>query len=109
MLRYFNALLLYPLAERHLGRQIRSKARALRAHAERPFAERRAWAQRQMAALVERAGCEVPYYRDLFRRLGFDPLRLTRDLGYLVELPYLTKEIIREQGPRLISERFDVA
>jgi phenylacetate-CoA ligase len=100
---------LYPLAERRLGRQIRVKADALRKQVNSTFAERQAWVRTQMAAHLERAGCEVPYYRDLFRQFHFDPLKLVDDAAYLQDLPYLTKDIIREQGARLLSERFDPA
>ena len=61
------------------------------------------WIKTQLAAHLERAGAEVPYYRELFRRLHFEPATLLRDLAYLQELPYLTKDIIRQQGTRLIS------
>ncbi len=109
MLRSISARVLYPLAERRLGRQIRVKAEVLRGQVKSSFAERRAWAGAQLAAHLERAGSEVPYYRDLFRQFHFDPLKLADDVAYLQDLPYLTKEIIREQGARLLSERMDPA
>jgi phenylacetate-CoA ligase len=109
MLRYISAWLLFPVAERHLGRQIRAKAAVVRRQMSATFAERAAWAKLQLASILERAGTEVPYYRDLFRQVRFDPSKLARDLAYLQDLPYLTKEIIREQGARLIAERFDRA
>ncbi|MCW5632291.1 MAG: phenylacetate--CoA ligase family protein [Rubrivivax sp.] len=50
-------------------------------------------AERLRALLVE-AGREVPYYRDLFARMGFDPAGLTR-LEDLRALPLLDKPTIR--------------
>ncbi len=70
---------------------------------------RTSWTRRHLAATLERAGAEVPYYRDLFRQTHFDPSRLARDLAWLQDLPYLTKQIIREQGPRMLSERYSPA
>jgi phenylacetate-CoA ligase len=106
MLRHLSAWLFYPIAERYQGRRIRDKANLLRRHLRLSFSERRAWAQSQLREQLERAGREVPYYRDLFQQIRFDPAKLTRDMAYLGDLPYLTKDIIREQGSRLISERF---
>jgi phenylacetate-CoA ligase len=105
MLRYLNARLLYPIAERYQGRDIRAKAEVLRQQMRWPWAERRAWAQAQLAMQLERAGEDVPYYRDLFRQIRFDPQSVRRDIDYLQDVPYLTKQILREQGRRMISER----
>ncbi len=106
MLPYLNAWLVYPLAERWLGRQIRPKAAQLRAEMGLPFEQRSARRPRQLSALLATAARDVPYYRDLFRALRFNPLRVADDPRYLEEIPYLTKEIVREQGKRLLSERF---
>jgi phenylacetate-CoA ligase len=95
---------LYPAAERLQGRQVRTKIAAIAAHRGLPPAERRAAAQQALAAMVGWAGICVPYYRDLFRRLAFDPALLARDPARLEALPYLTKEIIRAEGPRLLRE-----
>lgn len=48
----------------------------------------------------------MPYYRDLFKSLRFKPARLTKDIAYLQDLPYLTKDIIRQEGDRLLNESF---
>lgn len=109
MLRYLNAWLVYPLAERCQGRQIRSKAQQIRAEMRLPFAARHTRRPRQLAAVLAAAARDVPYYRDLFRALRFNPARVADDPRYLEELPYLTKEIVREQGARLLSERFTPA
>jgi len=107
MWRTLSARLLYPLAERHQRRQIRDKARLVAEHMRLSLRERKPLIQAQLAASLERAGCDVPYYRDLFRLIGFNPTRIARDIDYLQDLPYLTKDIIREQGDRLLSQRFD--
>jgi phenylacetate-CoA ligase len=107
MLRYLSAWVLYPLAERRLGRAIRSKAAVLRRQFRAGFGQRRAWAQTQLAAVLTRAGRDVPYYRDLFRQIRFNPSKVAADLAYLQDLPYLTKEIVRAEGPRLISAQVD--
>ena len=95
---------IYPLAERYQKRVITPKLRVLRAEAARPFAERRTVALNRLTEVLEHAGRHVPYYRDLFAAQGFDPARVLRDARYLERLPYLTKDILREQGKRLVSE-----
>jgi phenylacetate-CoA ligase len=53
---------------------------------------------------LNHAGHSVPYYRDLFAQLRFDPDKIRRDVAWVQELPYLTKAVIREQGERLLSK-----
>lgn len=95
------AHVLHPLAERLEKRDIASRIRFLaRWEAEAPAVRRR----RSFEAVVETvrfAAAEVPYYADLFARIGFDPERLARDENYLQDIPFLTKDIIRAEGDRL--------
>ncbi len=46
------------------------------------------------------AGANVPYYRDTFARLDFDPSRVT-SLDELARLPLLTKDVMRDEGDRM--------
>jgi len=46
----------------------------------------------------------VPYYRELFRRIGFHPDDLVSD-KVLTQLPILEKDDVREQLDRMIAER----
>ena len=71
-----------------------------------PFQQRGARRHRQLASMLVAAGQNVPYYRDLFRTLRFNPQSVQRDLRYLEDLPYLTKDTIREQDGRMLSERY---
>jgi phenylacetate-CoA ligase len=66
--------------------------------------------ERQAAQQLERvkpllvhAGQKVPYYRDLFGELGFDP-RGVRSLADLQALPVLTRQTIQVQGKRMLAE-----
>lgn len=106
-LRGGASLLAYPIAERYECREVRNKIRAARAMLDTPFAARRTLARSRLADLVALAGAKVPYYRDLFARIGFDPESLRRDPAYLQDIPYLTKDIIREQGDRLLRDGRD--
>jgi phenylacetate-CoA ligase len=98
------ALLAYPLAERFEGRDVRSKVRSLGREMARPFAERRLASWAAVVDTVRHAAVMVPYYRDLFARIGFDPEKLVADARYLHDIPYLTKDVIREQGNRLLRD-----
>lgn len=97
---------IYPLAERAQHRRITPRLRTLRAEAERPFAERKKRAQERLASVLEHAAATVPYYRELFAARHFVPDAFRRDPRYLEDLPYLTKDILRAQGRRLISESY---
>jgi phenylacetate-CoA ligase len=98
-----SAYVAYPIAEHKEQRDVRSKVSELRRHYRQPFSERLAQAQASLVETLRFAGSQVPYYRDLFASTGFDPERVARDIRYLDDLPYLTKEIMREQGARLYS------
>lgn len=52
--------------------------------------------------LLDHAGRNVPYWREVFRRVGFDP-RQVRSPSDLAALPVLTREIVRERRGDLID------
>jgi phenylacetate-CoA ligase len=56
----------------------------------------------QLRALLEHAGEHVPYYRDLFRTLHFDPRGVT-SRSDIEQLPILTREIVRERYADLLD------
>ena len=100
----FGSQLAYPIAEWTQGRTIRDKQAAVADDASRSFAERKVRAWNRLVETVEFAGARVPYYRDLFHSIGFDPASLHRSADYLADIPVLTKDIIREQGERLLRD-----
>ncbi len=59
----------------------------------------------QVRRLIRQAYTHVPYYHDLMQslRLTPDAIRTAADLALL---PPLTKEIIREQGDRMLADNF---
>lgn len=56
----------------------------------------------RLRQLLNHAGTQVPYYRSLFARLGFDPQAVT-SLSDLQRLPFLTKAEIRANTEHLKS------
>jgi len=58
----------------------------------------------RLRALLTEAGQRVPYYRQLFRDLGFEPTRV-QSLADLQQLPFLTKPIIRANTEALKHEQ----
>ena len=58
---------------------------------------------RRLRAFLGECGTHVPYYRDLFRELGFDPATIA-SVADLARLPLLSKDIIRSQFDRLRSD-----
>ncbi|MPW04346.1 phenylacetate--CoA ligase family protein [Paraburkholderia sp. CNPSo 3155] len=98
-----GAYVAYPIAESREQRSVRPKIAELRRHYQLPFEARRRIALERLTSILQFAGEHVPYYRDLFREKQFDPIKAGKDPRYLEELPYLTKDVIREQGARLFS------
>jgi phenylacetate-CoA ligase len=56
----------------------------------------------RLRSLLLKAGNNVPYYRDCFARIGFDPQAIN-SLTDLRQLPLLTKALIRAEGERMKS------
>ena len=101
---YFNAYILYPLAEKKMKRDIRSKVNLLKKEATLSRPERDHLTRKRLHLILSSAAVHVPYYKDLFKSSEFDPDSIEKDLRYLQDLPYLTKEIVREQGTRLLHQ-----
>lgn len=99
-----SSKVIYPLTERYEQRDVRSKTRWIKEELALPAATRRARAEERLIALVSFCAARVPYYRDLFSQISFDPQNLHKDIKYLEDIPYLTKDIIREQQSRLIRD-----
>jgi phenylacetate-CoA ligase len=57
----------------------------------------------RLRSLLVRAGSHVPYYRDLFARIGFDPARVASTAD-LQRLPFLDKPLIREHTEALKAD-----
>jgi phenylacetate-CoA ligase len=57
----------------------------------------------RLRGLLTKAGRHVPYYRDCFARLGFDP-RTVNSFVDIQRLPLLTKAVIRAEGDRMKSD-----
>lgn len=93
------------MAERLEKRDISPKLRELRRYYRKDFKSRKEISRLKLVETLEFCGARVPYYRDLFRSIGFSPSKLVKDSNYLLDLPILTKEIIREQGERLYSAK----
>ena len=90
--------LLFPLHER----MKRHTTVAVRQQMEQsqwwPEAELQALQLRRLRQLLARAQAHVPYYRELFASIGFDPLRDVQSLADLQRLPLLDKAAIRAAG-----------
>jgi phenylacetate-CoA ligase len=68
----------------------------------RPLEEVEAYQLNALRALLARAGERIPYWRELFARLRFDP-RDVRRREDLAALPILTREIVRERYADLVD------
>lgn len=100
---YAGAYLAYPIAEIVEKRNISPKVNELVKYYKLPFEQRKVYATDKLLQTLNFAKTAVPYYKDLFTQINFDPNTLLKDLKYLEDIPYLTKDIINEQGERLLS------
>lgn len=90
-----------------LGKHYRRQARFLHESLQWSAEEFAKFQLGQLLSVTEFAATTVPYYRDLFARLGL-PKKL-RSIDEFLMLPFLTKEIIKEEGGRLVSEAIPVS
>jgi phenylacetate-CoA ligase len=95
--RWYSTLvskLLFPLHERikgHVSTALRARMEQSQWHSPQQL---RALQLERLRTLLAHAGQHVPYYRSLFKRIGFDPLKIFT-LHDLARLPLLTKADIR--------------
>ena len=101
---YCRSTASYSLAELLEKRDIRSKIRELRNFYSLDPATRNQISQSRLKDIIRFAGANVPYYKDVFASISFDPDNLERDISYVKDIPILTKDIIREQGDRMLSQ-----
>jgi len=103
MLNKIRSYILYPLAERKLQRNILSKLKKLQKHDALPYSVRKAYMCEQFVRMVEHAATVVPYYTELFSKIRFQPQNLRKDFNYIKDIPYLNKDIIVQQGERMLN------
>lgn len=98
----FASGILFPLHERIKGHDSVARRRSLERSQWWPREQLAAAQRERLGAFFTRIGQRVPYYRDLFRRVGADP----RDdaMKVLAALPLLTKPLIRQHGEALIAD-----
>ena len=95
---------LYKISQRIENRDVSSRFDQLEMEYRQPFSQRKEVNKESLIAILEHAGEHVPYYRDLFKEIAFNPQEIKKDFNYFYNLPYLTKDIIREQGGRMLAD-----
>ncbi|MFC0239696.1 phenylacetate--CoA ligase family protein [Rhodopseudomonas telluris] len=102
LLPYLSSRVVFPLAEKLSVRDVRSRVRAINRDLATPWVEREQRNRLRLAQIVQWAQHEIPFYRDLFSRLRFDPVKILRDIRYLNNIPVLTKADLLEAGDRIV-------
>lgn len=88
---------LFPIHERIKGHSSVAWRRRLESSQWLSWGELEALQARRLRDFLMRIGSEVPYYRELFARTGFDPAQV-RGVADLQKLPLLAKSDIRQAG-----------
>lgn len=92
---------LHELMKRHSTVAVR---RAMEKSQWWPAARLRDLQMKRLRALLIRAQTKVPYYRDLFQQIGFDPARDLKTVEDLARLPLLDKPTIRANSDRMRAD-----
>lgn len=101
LIRYFNAYVLYPVLEKKSKRLIAPKLKELRRFEKLSKHDQDVIRKRELHRSLEHSRLYVPYYKDLFASVGFEPAKVLRDIKFIQDLPVLTKEIIRSETERI--------
>jgi phenylacetate-CoA ligase len=103
---FLTKKLLLPAASALSSRRIHAKLRDLSKSQEQQWPNRQALIVKRIHHILSYSSKHVPYYRDLFQDINFDPENVLNDIKFIQELPFLTKDILREQGLRMVSAEF---
>lgn len=95
---------LYPAAQFYQKRTILTKFNELTKIYNDDFAKRKRNNLESLISILEYSKNHVPYYRDLFDSIGFNPQKLRNDFSHFESIPFLTKDILLEQGSRMLSD-----
>ncbi|MBG59443.1 MAG: hypothetical protein CMJ16_03195 [Peredibacter sp.] len=101
MLNYINAYLLFPLLEKVNKREIHSKLRELKEFEKLSRVEQKKIQKNKLFEMLVYCKAEIPFYNNLFKKHSFDPDKVLKDTKYLLDLPILTKDIVRENSTQL--------
>ena len=102
-MRRIGRAALFNLADKIVGRGIVDAFARLKSHDAFGAEEMAAYQLQALQDILVHAGAQVPYYRDLFRSVGFNPAGI-KGIDGLKQLPLLDKEILRARLPDLLAE-----
>src|SRR4051794_15740334 len=71
-----------------------------------PVEKRKAYVFERLQQTLIRAEEGIPFYRERFRKAGFNPRKDFRRLGDLAQLPLLTKTEVRTHHQEIVDRRF---
>lgn len=89
--------------QRKHGKRVQKELKAFMERKDWSYPQLCAYRDEQLAKMVEHCYHHVPYYHDLFDRLGID-YRTIRHLEDLQQLPVLTKDIVRQNFDCLLAD-----
>ena len=92
------------MLEKVAKRDIFSKYRELKRFEGLSLSEKQEIQKNELYKILLYAKSTIPYYQDLFREHAFDIEKIKKDIHFIEDIPVLTKEIIKENGQRLVSE-----
>lgn len=98
-----SAYIAYPIAQKKEQRKVTKKLNELRKFYKCSIEEREKIAKDNLVNILEYAQHNVPYYQELFAHKHIIPAKIGADINFLNDIPFLTKDIILEQGDRLLS------
>ena len=100
----FLSNLIFSLSEILKSRKINHKIRYLDDYYKLSYQVRKIQNKKNLINIIDFAINNVPYYIDVSKKINFDIRKFKKDIRYLDDFPFLTKNIIREQHTRLLAK-----
>lgn len=94
---------LYPVANKIQSRKIPFYIRQLKKFDNTPADQRQRIQRQKLAEMIDFSAAHVPYYKDIKQKHKVTGAKILKDIKYLNDIPFMTKDIIREQEQRLVS------
>lgn len=104
---FFNTNILFSLSELLQKREIGKKINSIENEYKNPYKQRKISNNKKLIKIIDYAINNIPYYKDVSKKIRFDINKFKKDINYLNDFPFLTKNIIREQHTRLLDSNYD--
>lgn len=108
MLGNIKSNILFPLSELFSKREVYGKLVQITDDAKSIKKLRLQRKQQQLFTILSIANTKVPFYKDLFKKIEFNPEDILKDIKFIQDIPFTNKEMLRESPKRFINSDYNL-